>query len=93
MLMILSLSVVYAAPAGLWLLLDYGPLGLCPPPDYAPFRTMVFFPDHGPLPESGLHRDYGPLPDYGLHRDYAPFRTMAPLGLWPPPGQSKVFAV
>lgn len=49
MLMILSLSVVYAAP-----------LGLCPPPDYglhrdyAPFRTMAFFPDHGPLP------DYGP---------------------------------
>lgn len=45
MLMILSLSVVYAAPFGLW-----------PLSDYAPFRTMAFFPDHGPLPDYGLPR-------------------------------------
>ena len=45
MLMILSLSVVHAAP-----------LGLCPLSDYGPFRTMAFFPDHGPLPDYGLPR-------------------------------------
>lgn len=45
MLMILSLSVVYAA------LSDYGLHR-----DYAPFRTMAFFPDHGPLPDYGLPR-------------------------------------
>lgn len=56
MLMILSLSVVYAAPHGLRPLSDYGPLGLWPLPDYGPCRTMAFFPDHGPLPDYGLPR-------------------------------------
>lgn len=65
MLMILSLSVVYAAPSGLWSLSDYGPC-----------RTMAFFPDHGPLPDYGPCRTMAstglwPLSDYGLHRDKA----------------------
>lgn len=59
MLMILSLSVVYAAP-GLWPPPDYATFRtMAPCPDYGPSRTMAFFPDHGPLP------NYGPLPDYG----------------------------
>ena len=58
MLMILSLSVVYAAP------------GPCPLPDYGPSRTM---PSPGTMPPSGLWPPAGlwPPPEYGLHRDKA----------------------
>ena len=65
MLMILSLSVVYAAPPGLWPLSDYGlhrDYGPLPDyglhRDYAPFRSLA---------SSGVW----PLPEYGLHRDKA----------------------
>lgn len=55
MLMILSLSVVYAAP-GPCPLPDYGPFRTMALSDYGPCRTMAFFPDHGPLPDYGLPR-------------------------------------
>lgn len=72
MLMILSLSVVYAAPPGLWPLSDYGLSDYALPRDYAPCRTMA---SPGTMPPLGLW----PLPDYG------PFRTMASPGLYPLP--------
>lgn len=56
MLMILSLSVVYAAPSGLWPLSDYDLHRTMALSDYGPCRTMAFFPDHGPLPDYGLPR-------------------------------------
>ena len=67
MLMILSFSVVDAAPLGLCPLPDYGLHRTRPLSDYAPLGLC-------PLPDYGLH------PDYGLPWDYAPFRSMAPSG-------------
>lgn len=68
MLMILSLSVVYAAPAGLWPLLDYGPC-----------RTMASA-GLWPLPDYGLLPDYGPLPDYASCRTLASAGLWPPPG-------------
>ena len=59
MLMILSLSVVYAAPPGLWPLSNYAPSGVWPPPGLCPLPEYSL---HRTMPPAGLW----PLSDYGL---------------------------